>query len=62
MMRTRARMQIVASDRAGLGNVPGHIHFTERPNKPPVQVRWASAWDCPILKDPAVSCERHCRG
>ena len=52
MMRTRARMQIVASDRAGRGNVPEHIHFTERPNKPPVQVRWASAWDCPILKDP----------
>ena len=34
MMRTRARMQIVASDRAGRGNVPEHIHFTERPKKP----------------------------
>lgn len=33
MMRTRARMQIVASDRAGRENMPGHIHFMERPNK-----------------------------
>ena len=34
MMRTRARMQIVASDRARRGNVPEYIHFTERPKKP----------------------------
>ena len=33
MICTRARMQIVASDRAGRGNVPEHIHFMERPNK-----------------------------
>ena len=32
-VRTRAKMQIAASDRAGRGNVPEHIHFMERPNK-----------------------------
>ena len=64
MMRTRARMQIVASDRAGRGNVPEHIHFTEHPKKPlaagSVGVRVGSSYikrprQCPVRDTAWVS-------
>ena len=64
MMRTRARMQIVASDRARRGNVPEYIHFTERPKKPlaagSVGVRVGSSYvkrprQCPVRDTAWVS-------